>query len=319
MTRFRFAQTLLVTTALSVAGAAAGQAYPSKPVSLVTGETGGPNDFVSRIIAPGLSKTLPQPVSVDNRGNALISGELVRKAAPDGHTLLVIGSALWLQPYLSDQSPWDPLKDYTPIIMTSRSPAFLVVHPSMPVRSMKELLALAKARPGQIVSGAGPAGSITYMAPLLLQTMAGIDIVRVTYPGNIAALKALMSGETQMLFGTSVAVTHHVRAGRLRALATSSDKPSELMPGLPTVAAAGLPGYEAVSMTGIFGPAGTPAAVVSLLNREIARVLNEPGAKQRLFDSGAEVVADSPGQLTAKMKSEMDRLGRIIRDARARG
>jgi tripartite-type tricarboxylate transporter receptor subunit TctC len=312
---FRIIGIVLGAAALLGAGVAAGQNYPNKPVRLVTGEPGGPNDFVSRLIAAGLGDSLGQPVSVDNRGGAVVAGELVAKAAPDGHTLLAAGSTLWLLPFLRDRVAWDPLNDFLPVTLTSSAPNILAVHPSLPVKNVTGLLGLAKSRPGQLVSATGPAGSATFLATELLKAMAGVDIVRTIYQGNGPALRALIGGEAQLMFATSGAVTPHIKSGRLRALAVTSEKPSQLLPELPTVAASGLPGYESVAMTGIFAPAKTSGAIISRLNQEIARVLNTTDVRQRLFNSGVEVVASSPEQLTAKMKSEMARLGKVIREA----
>ncbi len=297
------------------AGVASSQNYPLRPVSLVTGAPGGPNNVVSHLIATRLTANLPQPVSVDNRSGGEAAAALVAKAAPDGHTLLVIGSTFWLLPFLQDKVPWDPLTDFAPITLTSLAPNILAVHASLPVSSVAQLLALAKARPGQLVSATGPAGSATFLGTELLKAMAGVNIVRTIYKGNEPALKALLEGEAQMMVGVPGALMPHVKSGRLRALAVTSENPSTLHPELPTVAASGLPGYESVAMTGIFAPAKTPAAVISRINQEIARVLNGADAKQQLLGFGLEVVASSPEQLTVKMKSEMTRLGKVIKDA----
>jgi tripartite-type tricarboxylate transporter receptor subunit TctC len=300
------------------AGTVAAQNYPVKPVSLVTGAPGGPNNVVSRLIATGLTASLSQPVSVNNLSGGEAAAALVVKAAPDGHTLLVIGSTFWLLPFMQDKTPWDPLTDFAPVTLTSLAPNILAVHASLPATSVAQLLALAKARPGQIVSATGPAGSATFLGTELLKTMAGINIVRINYKGNEPALKALLGGEAQMMVGVPGALMPHANAGRLRALAVTSENPSTLHPELPTVAASGLPGYESVAITGIFAPAKTPAALISRINQEIARVLNGADAKQQLLGFGLEVVASSPEQLTAKMKSEMTRLGKIIKDANIR-
>ena len=305
---------LLAAAALGAVPASA-QEYPAKPIHLITGEPGGPNDFVSRLIVAGLTVNLKQTVTVDNLGGGVVAGALVAKAAPDGYSLLAIGSTLWLLPYLRDSVPWDPIKDFAPVTLTSAAPNVMAVHPSLPVKSVKDFLALAKARPGQLVSATGPAGSATFLATELLKAMSGVYIVRRIYNGNGPAIKALREGEAQLMFATAGLVKPHVAAGRLRALAVTSERESELIPGLPTVAASGLPGYESVAMTGIFAPAQTPALIIGFLNREIARVLHQADAKQRLLDSGVEVVASTPESLTSKMKSEMTRLGKVIRDA----
>ncbi|MBI3939178.1 MAG: tripartite tricarboxylate transporter substrate binding protein [Betaproteobacteria bacterium] len=296
------------------AGVVSGQAYPNKPIRIVAPEAGGGGDFAARLIALGLSGSLGQQVIVENRGGAsgIIAGRTVAKAPPDGYTLLFYGSIFWIGALLQDV-PYDPVADFSPITLATSSPNILVVHPSLPVNSVKELIALAKARPGEL-NYASTTGSTPHLAAELFKAMAGVNIVRIPYKGAGPALNDLIGGQVQLMFPVAAAVTPHVKSGRLRALAVTSVEPSELVRGLPTVAAT-VPGYESVQMTAMFAPAKTPATIINRLNQEIVQVLNRADVKEKFFNAGAKVVGGSPEQLMATMKSEMARLGKVIKDA----
>ncbi|MBI3069132.1 MAG: tripartite tricarboxylate transporter substrate binding protein, partial [Betaproteobacteria bacterium] len=255
------------------AGVASGQDYPNKPIRLVTAAPGGALDVAARLIARGLTGSLGQQVVVDNRGgSAVIAAEIVVKAPPDGYTLLFYASAVWLLPSLRDSVRYDPVRDFLPITLATRAPHILVVHPSVPVNSVKELIVLGKARPGELNYASGPTGSSIHRAAELFRAMAGVNIVRVPYKGSAQGLNDLIAGEVQLMFPTTASAMPHVKSDRLRALAVTSAEPSALAPGLPTVAASGVPGYEAVAMTGIWAPAKTPGAIIARLNQEIVRV-----------------------------------------------
>lgn len=312
-----FVWMFLVGVMVPGASMASGQNYPSKPIRIVTAAPGSGNDFAARLMAPGLTGSLGQPVIVDNRG--IIAIETVAKAPPDGYTLLFYGTVLWLAPFLRDNVSYDPVLDFSPVTWATNSPNILVVHPSLPVKSVRELIALAKARPGELNYGSGSAGSTSHLAAELFRAMAGVNIVRISYKGAAPALNDVIAGQVHLIFPSASSVMPHVKSGRLRALAVASAGPSALAPDLPTVAASGLPGYESASILGIFAPAGTPATIINRLNHEIERALNRTEVKQRLFNSGAEVVASSPERLAATVKSEMARLGKVIRDAGIRG
>ena len=299
--------------ALATASPAIGQNFPNKVIRIVTTEAGSGNDFTSRLVAQGLPERLGQQVIVDNRGN--IAGEVVARAAPDGYTLLSWGSPLWLAPYLRTKVAYDPIKDFSPVTLMATSPNILLVHTSLPVKSVKELVALAKARPGDLnYSSPGPGGS-PHLAAELLKNMARVNIIHVPYKGMGSALTAVVSGEVQIMFPSAAAAAPHVKSGRLRALAVTTAQPTALAPGLPTIAASGLPGYESLGMFGIFAPAGTPAAVVQTLNQEMVRVLNSPAVKQKFFGAGAEVVGSTPEAFGAIVKADMAKMGKLIRDA----
>lgn len=286
--------------------------YPIKPIRIVTSGAGGGTDFVARAIALGTTGSFGQPLVVDNRGG-IIPGEIVAKAPPDGYTLLVIGQAHWIAPLLQDV-PYDPLKDFSFITITDRSPAVLVVHPSVPVKSVKELIAYAKANPGKLNYGSIQAGSAAHLAAELFKSMAGVNIVWVPYKSIGAAVTDLLAAQLQMLMSTPAAVMPHITAGKLRALAVATAHPTPLTPGLPTIAESGLPGYEAVSITGVFAPAKTPSAIINRLNREIVRLVNAPELKAQLFNSGSEVVGSTPDELAAAVKSDMTKFGKVIKE-----
>jgi len=298
-------------------GTISGQDYPNKVVRIVTSEIGGGSDFGARVIGPGLATRLGQQMIVENRV-AQIAIETVAKAPPDGYTLLFIGSPLWVLPFLRANLPYDPVRDFSPVSLTTTSSSTLVVHPSLPVKSVKELIALAKARPGELNFASGSAGSSTQLAGELFKSMAGINIVGIVYKSSGPALIDLLGGHIQLGFASAGPVSAHVKSGRLRALAVTSAQPSALAPGLPTVAASGLPGYESASRQGLFAPTGTPAAIVGRLNREIVQLLNQPDMKEKFFNSGVEAVGSTPEEFAAKIKSEIARLGKVIKDTGVR-
>jgi tripartite-type tricarboxylate transporter receptor subunit TctC len=289
------------------------QDYPTRTIRLVTPGTGGSSDFSSRLIAPVLSANLGQQVIVDNRPTGPIPGEIVSKAPPDGYTLLLAGSSFVLGP-LIQKTPYDPVRDFAPISLTTTQPNVLVIHPSLPVKSVRELIAFAKARPGALNYSMAGIGSSTHLAAELFKSMAGIDVVRIEYKGAGAALADLVAGQVQLNFATGGSVATLTKTGRLKALAVSSALPSALFPGLPTIAASGLPGYETVSNLGILAPARTPEAIINRLHQEVVRVLNTPDMKERFLNAGTEVVASTPGEFARSMKSEIARMGKVIAD-----
>ncbi len=314
------AQTVIVALGLLSAlssGTVSAQEFQNKPVRIVTSESGGGNDLAARLVAQGLTAGLGRQVVVENRGGAggSIAAELVAKAAPDGHTLLFYGSAIWLMPYLRDDIPYDPVRDFAPVTLAVQSPNILIVHPSLPVRTVRDLISVAKTRPGALNYGSGQTGSSTHLAAELFKTMAGVDITRIVYKGGGLVINDLISGELQLMFITAGSVARHLKSGKIRAIAITSARPSSLLPDLPTIAATGVPGYEAVSMLGLFVPAKTPPPLVYRLNQEIVRVLARPEIKERFFNTGVETVGSTPGEFAATIKSEMTRMGKVIKDA----
>jgi len=251
---------LVVAATLAQQECALGQAVMGRPVRVITTESGSANDLLARLIAPLLTGSLGQQVVVDNRGNAsgIVAAQIVATAKPDGHTLLFYGSGLWLLPFMKERVPYDAVRDYAPITLAGSSPNILVVHPAVPASSVKDLITYARTRPGELNYGSGSTGTTPHLAAELFNAMAGVHTVIVPYKGGGSALNALVGGEVQLMFPTVGLGMPQVKSGRLRALAVTSDKPSALAPGMPTVAASGLPGYESVLMSGVYAPAGTP-------------------------------------------------------------
>ena len=296
------------------AGAACGQGYPSKSLRFLTTGIGGSTDLAARTVAQGLSDSAGWNVVADNRGSTIVASEMVSKAPPDGYTVLVITDGLWRGP-LFQKMPFDPVKDFAPIILVSRSPNILVVHPSLPVRSVKELISLAKARPRELNYGAGAIGAATHLASELFKLMAGVDIVHVPYKSTGGAVTPLISGQLQLMFGTTGTVAAHIKTGRVRALAVSTAQPSVLAPGLPTIAVAGnLPGFESAATAAVFVPAATPQTIIKRLHEEISRVLVRQEVKERFFNQSVEIVGGSPQEAAAFVTSDMATTARIIKE-----
>jgi tripartite-type tricarboxylate transporter receptor subunit TctC len=299
-------------TALSAVPAYA-QSYPTKTIRIVTSPAGGGNDFPARLIARALTAPLGQQIFVDNRPTVLIA-DIVAKAPPDGHTLLVTGSAHWIGP-LVEKTTYDPIRDFAPITLVDRAPSVLVVHPSMPIKSVKQLVALAKAKPGELNFAVGGPGTSNFIAAILFNSMAGVNVVRIPYKGTGPALAAVMSGEVHAMFGSAGGAAPHVTSGRLRALAVGSAQPSALAPGVPTLEASGLPGFVSEALHALYAPAGTPPAVVSRLNQEVSRYLLSPEAKEIFLKAGIEAAPGSPDELTAIMRSEIARVEKVFKAA----
>lgn len=304
---------LFALCALAVSAVCA-QDYPNRPIRFVTSAAGGGNDFVARLIALGLTERLGQQVIVDNRGGAHVPQNVVAKAAPDGHTLLVQNNTVWIAPLL-EKTAYDHFRELMPITLTARTPNILVVYPSLPVNSVKELIAAAKAAPGDINYASGVVGSSNYVAAELFKAMAGVNLVRIGYRGTGPALIDVMSGQVKLMFATATSSSPHVKSGRLKALAVTSAEPSALAPGLPTIAASGVPGYKAEAIYGAWAPAKTPAAILSRLNQEIVKVLTTPQIRDRFFSGGAEVVGSTPQAFAAEIKAESARLDKVFRSA----
>ena len=286
------------------------QEYPTKAVRVITSPAGGGNDFVARLVARALTGPLGQQVVVDNRPTVLIA-DIVAKAPADGYTLLISGSAHWIGP-LVDKVTYDPIRDFAPITLLDRAPAVLVIHPSLPATSVKQLIGVAKSRPGELNFAVGGPGSSNFMAAILFSHMAGVNVVRIPYKGSAPAMTSIMSGETQAMFASAGGVAPHIQSGRLRGLAVSGARPSPLAPRLPTVAASGLPGYESETLHAMLAPARTPPAIVSRVNQEVARYLQSGEAKDVFLKAGVDPAPSSPDELTAIMKGEMARMGKVL-------
>ena len=306
-------QLTLTLFMLLAAGGVSAQTFPVKPIRLVTSFPGGSSDIVARTLARELTLSVGQPVVVDNRG-ALAGIEAVARAAPDGYTLMVGSNSFWIGPLMQKMS-YDPVKDFAPVSLTQISPNILVVQPSLPAKTVKELIALAKARPGSLNVASGSTGSVSHLAAELFKSMAGVDIVTVPFKGAGPALLGLLSGQVQLMFATSGSAAPHLAAGKLRALAVTTAQPSALAPDLPTIAASGLPGYEATAMWGLLVPSRTPTVVIKRLNEEIVRGFQKTDVKDRLFNAGLETVGSSPSEFAAAIKADMIGMGKVIKDA----
>ncbi len=287
------------------------QTYPTKPIRVITSPAGGGNDFPARLIARALTAPLGQQLIVDNRPTVLLA-DIVSKAPPDGHTLLVTGSAHWIGP-LFEKVTYDPIRDFAPITLIDRAPSVLVVHPSMPVKSVRQLVALAKSRPGQLNFSVGGPGTSNFIAAIMFNHMAGVNVVRIPYKGTGPALAAVMTGEVHAMFGSAGGAAPHVKSGRLRALAVGSAQPSALAPELPTLEASGLPGFISEALHALFAPAGTPPPIVMRLNQEVTRYLQSPEGRDIFLKAGIEPAPGSPEQLTAIMRSEVSRIEKVLK------
>ncbi len=307
----------LVLVALVHVGSVLAQDFPTKPIRFIVPGVGGGGDFVARLVGNGLSGRVGQAVVIENRPVGIIPGDAVAKAAPDGYTLLVSGSSLWLAAFMQDDVPFDVLRDFAPVTLLVTSPNVLVVTPKLEAKSVKELIALAKAKPGALNYASNSTGSSPHLAAELFKSMAGADIVRINYKNNVQSIADLMSGQVQMMFSTAGAAAPLVKAGKLRALAVTSAKPTELVPDLPTVAAT-LPGYETESVFGLLAPARTPAPIISRINREVVLVLKTPDVKEKFITSGVEPVGTTPEEFLVRIKGDMNRLGKVIKDANIR-
>lgn len=306
------ARALLLSLAAMLALPAYAQNYPNKLIRIVTSSPGSTDDWGARLIAQEMTKSLGQPVIVENRGGLAV--DYTVKSPGDGYTLMFYGNTVWLLPFLRDNVGYDPLRDLIPVTLAITSPIIVVAHPSLPVRSIGELIAFAKAKPGQLNYASGTIGASPHLATELFKAMTQTNIVRIPYKGTGPSVIALVAGEADLMFTALGSVAPHMKSGRLRALAVATLKPSALVPELPTVAAT-VPGYEARSIIGIFAPARTPAAIVNLLQQEIARGINRPEVKEMFTNAGVEVVAGTPEEFTAVIKADMARLGKVIRDA----
>lgn len=293
---------------------AGAQDFPSRPVRIVTSEVGGGNDIQARLIARGLTGALGQQVIVENRPSGVIPGEIVSRASPNGYTLLLYNNTLWTGP-LIQKTPYDLVRDFAPVTTSTISPNVLVVNPASPANSVAELVALAKSKPGGLNYASSGTGATNHLAAELFKTMAGVDIVRIGYKGAGPGLNDLIANQIQVMFPTAGAAAPHVKSGRVKALAVTSAERSSIAPRLPTVAASGLPGYESIAIYGIFVPTGTPRALVNRLNGEIVKVLASADVKEKFFSMGMEAIGGTPEELTARVKADVVRMGKVIRDA----
>jgi len=308
-------------TLLALAGAssaARGQTWPSRPLRIVVPFAAGAGvlDIMARLVGRHLAETLGQQVVIDNRPGAggIVGAEVVAKAEPDGYTLLMGNTALVVAPYLYARLPFDPLVDFVPISLVNSAPLLLVVHPSVPAQSVGELLAYAKARPGQLNYGSGGVGTTPYLATELLKSMTGIDVVHVPYKGGAPALADLVAGQLTFMIENVPGTLPLVKSGKLRALAITSAQRSPLVPELPTLSEAGVAGYEMVGWNGVFVAKGTPPAIVAQLGDVLMKVLRLTEVKDQMATLGAEPGGNSAQEFGGFVKAESARWGAIIKE-----
>ena len=297
------------------AAQAAAQSYPTKSIrAIIPAPAGGGVDTIGRAVAQKLAEALAQPVVPDNRPGAgtMIGSELTAKAAPDGYTILFMTNSHAINASLQKNLKYDPIKDFTEISLLAITPYLLVVHPSVPVKSVRELIELARRRPGEIHFASAGTTSATHLAGELFAYMAKIKLVHVPYKGGMPGVTDLVGGHVQLMFNNLMSVLGLVKQNRLHALAITSAKRSPLLPSLPTVAESGVPGYESASWYGALLPANTPANVVTLLNREMVRAVKAPEIRDRLTTEGAEVIGSTPEEFTAYMRKDIDRWAKLV-------
>jgi tripartite-type tricarboxylate transporter receptor subunit TctC len=314
--KMRTASFLAFTAAAAAfAATTCAQEFPARPIRIIASPPGGANDFVARLLSQGLNESAGWTVVVENRpSGGFIQGELLMRAPPDGHALLVAAGSFTIGP-LFEKAPYDVVADFAPVTLVATAPSVLSVHPSMPIKTVKELIGLAKSKPGELNFSTSGTGSANHLPAELFKHMAGVNLVRVNYRGAGPALTALVSGEVHVMFATAASVAPHIKAGRVRGLAITSAKPSALLAGLPTIAQSGVPGYDYVSPWGILAPAKTPPAIIARLNQEMVRVLAKPEVRQRFLSTGTEVVASSADEYAAAIRTELATWGKVIREA----
>ena len=309
---FTLKKTAIATLAVlgTVGTASAQQNFPTKTVRILTTEAGGATDVASRLIAQGLTVKWGKQVIVENRPGVLAIEALIR-SSPDGYSLLYYASGLWIRP-LMEKLSYDPLKDVAPVSIGTNAPAVLAVYPALPAKSVKELIALAKAKPGELNYASGGAGSTPHLAAELFKSMAGVNIVRVPFKATGLAANAVVSGDVQIVFATIGTVGPHWKSGRLRALGITTLKPSALVPELPPIASV-LPGYELNQIQGIFAPVKTPQALIKKIQQDIHDAIQDKDIRDKFLTSGAEPIGSPPEALTQAMKSEMARVEKLIK------
>ena len=313
----RFA--VLAVAATSFAGPAPAQQYPTRPVRMLIGfPPGGGTDIVGRIVAQKLSENLGQQIIVENRGGAtgMIGAELTAKAPPDGYTIMMAHIAAFsIMPSLYPKMPYDAAKDFAPITLAAIGPNFLVVHPSLPVRNVKELVALAKARPGQLHYASPGAGSVQHLSAELFKLQAKVDMLHVPYKGSGQSIVDLIAGQVHLNFDSVPPVLPHVRSGRLRALAVSSAKRNPTLPDVPTTGEAGVRGADSPLWFGVWAPAGTPADIVQKISVDVRRALTDSSVKEKLHALGNDTMDMSPAEFAKFVREEMDTYQRVIKAA----
>ena len=315
--RFNCALILMIFCGLVYAQNVSNEVWPSRPIRIITTDPGGAADIAARLIAPSLSKSFGQSVFIDNRsgGGSITAIEAVVSSNPDGHTLLLYGSPVWLMQLMKSKLSWDPIRDLSPVSLVITQPNVLAVHPSLPVKSVQDLITLARQKPGELNYSSGSIGASNHLAAELFNSMAKVKIERIPYKGGGAALMGVLTNQTQLIFGTTASVKPQIESGKLRAIAVTTSQPSILLPGVPTISASGLPGYEALTLYALFAPSKTPKNIIQLINQEVVKALNNPEVKQSLMKSGNEATPSTPEGLAKIIDDDIFRWGKIIREA----
>ncbi|MGH8620255.1 MAG: Bug family tripartite tricarboxylate transporter substrate binding protein [Burkholderiales bacterium] len=297
-----------------------GQAYPNRPIRmLVPVPAGGTPDVVARMLRPGLSAHFGQQIVVDNRGGVGIGAELAARAAPDGYTIFFTSPGpITILPHLQKEIAYAPLKDFAPVTLVASGPYLLITHPSVPAKTVKELLALAKTEPGKLNYASAGNGTGNHLAMEVFKSMAGVNITHVPYKGAPQAIIDLMSGSINLMFNSIPPVIQHIKAGRLRVLGISSAKRSPQLPDVPSVAEAGVPGYDVINWFGLLVPAATPKPIVTRLHEAVVKVLNTPEVRSQLETQGYDAVGNSPAEFGKFIREESDRYAKVVKSSGAK-
>jgi len=306
----------VAAAAMVLAPAVTAQNYPARTIRLVVHSSpGGSSDILGRMIAQRLTESLGQQVVVENRAGAsgIIGVEVAVKAPPDGYTILISQTSLAINPAIFPKIPYNALRDLAPITQIVDGPNVMTVHPSVPAKNVKQLIALAKSRPDGLIIGSPGQGTSPHLSAELFNSMAGVKIAQVQYKGAGMAIVGLLAGEVSVMFPTTPTVVGYLRAGRLRALGVTTAKRTQALPEVPTISEAGVPGYESTQWFGILAPAGTPRPIIDRLNQEIVRIMQSPAVKQRLTNDGMEIVAGTPEQFGAHIKAETEKWAKVIK------
>ena len=304
------------TITCASAGTVHAQAYPVKPVRIVVPfAPGGGTDVIARYLAAGMTDSLKRQVIVDNRAgaNAIVGTEIVARAPADGYTLLFVSSPHSVNPSMYAKLPYDTLRDFAPVAMVASSPYFLVIHPSLPVRNVKELVALARKQPDQILYGSGGSGSSAHLTAELFNQMAGVKLREIPFKGAGPALIGTLTGEVALVFGNALTVKPHIESGRLRALGIASAQRSKSAPDLPTISEAGVPGFRSDAVLGMLAPARTPRAIIDTLNAEAHKVMRQPDSVEAMRRMAVDIALSTPEEFGQLIESEMQRWSKVVR------
>lgn len=309
---------MVIVCAALAAGAVFAQSYPNKPIRMIVAvPPGGPADTLARLVGPRLGEALGQTVVIDNRpgANGIIAYDMAARSTPDGYTFVLVAAGVAINPSLYRNVPYDPVRDFSAITLGITVPNILVVHPGVPAASVRDLIALAKAKPGKVAFASAGNGTSGHLALELFRQSSGIDVVHVPYKGGGPALTEVIGGQVQALFSIALAATPQVKAGKVRALAITSASRSPVAPDLPTIAESGFPGFEVIGWFGWLAPAKAPKEVVSRLNREIVRILNMSAVHERLLSLSTVPVGDTPAHFAGFIRSERDKWSKVVRTA----